>query len=87
MERMIRKQLYIESRQEAILKRVARERGVSEAEVVRCAIEQEAQREPVIPGELDLSAWREAKAFMESLAARGAAEGGRSWKRDDAYDR
>jgi hypothetical protein len=86
MERMIRKQVYIEPRHEAILKRVAREKGVTEAQVVREAIELEGQRAsaPLPP---DPRAWEEAKAFMLGLSSQGAIEGGRSWKREDLYDR
>ena len=37
MQQMVRKQIYIERRQEARLKRLAKESGVSEAEIVRRA--------------------------------------------------
>ncbi len=39
MSRMIRKQVYIESRQDATLKQQARALGVTEAEVIRRAID------------------------------------------------
>lgn len=42
-EMMIRKQIYLPKRQNLLLKRLAKERGVSEAEVIRQALEREAQ--------------------------------------------
>jgi hypothetical protein len=42
MSDMVRKQIYINRRQEALLKRLARLRGVSEAEIIRQAIDREA---------------------------------------------
>ena len=42
MAQMLRKQIYIEKRQQALLKRLAKKRGVSEAEIIRQAIDREA---------------------------------------------
>ncbi len=39
---MVRKQIYIEERHERLLKRISKARGVSEAELIRRAIEREA---------------------------------------------
>lgn len=41
MSEMVRKQIYITKRQEKLLKRISEARGVSEAEIVRKAIDQE----------------------------------------------
>ena len=41
MPRMIRKQVYIESRQETTLKQQARSLGITEAEVIRRAIDRQ----------------------------------------------
>jgi hypothetical protein len=41
-EHMVRKQIYLPPRQNLLLKRLAKQRGVSEAEVIRRAIEREA---------------------------------------------
>lgn len=43
---MIRKQFYIQKRQDALLKRLSEARGVSEAEIVRQAIEHEVAGKP-----------------------------------------
>ena len=83
---MVRKQIYLEQRQEARLKRMARARGTSEAEVIRQAIDRQIMGVAVGAGGGDPSAWDSALRFMRSLAARprkGAQ--GRGWKRDDAY--
>ncbi len=42
---MVRKQIYILRRQQSLLKRLARQRGTSEAEVIRQAIDREASIE------------------------------------------
>jgi len=42
MSDMVRKQVYIHKRQETTLKRLARLRGMSEAEIIRQAIDREA---------------------------------------------
>ena len=42
MSKMVRKQFYIHKRQHILQKRLSQTRGVSEAEIVRQAIEREA---------------------------------------------
>ena len=85
---MVRKQIYLEERQEARLKRVARARGVSEAEVIRQAIDRQVMGVAVEAGGRDPAAWKSALRFMQSLAARPRRRGqGRGWKREDAYAR
>ena len=44
MSDMVRKQIYITRRQELLLKRLARLRGVSEAEIIRKALDKEAEK-------------------------------------------
>lgn len=44
MKQMVRKQIYIQKSQEERLKRVAKARGVSEAEIIRRALENELKR-------------------------------------------
>ena len=43
MSQMIRKQVYLQKRQQVLLQRLARRRGISEAEVIRQAIDLQAQ--------------------------------------------
>ena len=83
---MVRKQIYLERRQEARLKRMARARGISEAEVIRQAIDRQIMGVAVETGGGDPSAWDSALRFMRSLAARPRKGGqGRGWTREDAY--
>ena len=70
---MVRKQFYIQKRQDALLKRLAQARGLSEAEIIRQAIEREAGGEAIQPRTIDRSAWQELVAFLE--ARHGAAVG------------
>lgn len=84
MAHMIRKQVYIEPRQEATLKRLARLEGVTEAEILRRAIDRES-RLVSATWQPEETAWEEARALILSLMAQGAVPGGRTWKREDAY--
>jgi len=80
---MIRKQLYIEPHQDALLKKRARLEGVTEAELVRRALEAHLGR---VSARKDPAAWEKEKAFIASR--RGAGRGRRrSWRREDLYDR
>ena len=86
MAQMVRKQVYIEKRQELLLKRLARRRGVSEAEIIRQAIDQQAQSAASQPMPPDAQAL--AAVFQFALERRRAGEGGKAyhWRRDDAYE-
>jgi hypothetical protein len=46
---MIRKQIYIRHQQQALLRRLARQRGVSEAEIIRRAIDRETASQDILP--------------------------------------
>lgn len=85
MTQMLRKQIYIEKRQQTLLKRLARKRGVSEAEIIRQAIDREAGNPaPVLP--LDHDAWEQARAFMWARRKLGGQGQPYRWQRADAYD-
>lgn len=86
MAQMIRKQVYIEPRQDALLKRLARVRGITEAEVIRQALDREAGMASSPLLQPDAAAWEEARAFMQALIARGPVPGGRTWKRDELHE-
>ena len=85
MPTKVRKQIYIEPRQDQTLKRLARLRKNSEAEIIRQAID-EYTRVLHFPAR-DLAAWAQEKAYIQALMAKGPVEGGRSWRREDLYDR
>jgi hypothetical protein len=88
---MIRKQIYLEPRQDALVKRLAEARGTTEADIIREAIDSHA-RGPSFR-EHRLGVWQRERAFiarlMEESAEDGkrAAEAGRQWRREDLYDR
>lgn len=86
MAPMIRKQVYIEPRHEATLKRLARIGGVTEAEIVRRAIDQTSSTVLGGTGQPDREAWEEARSLIVSLIAQGPVAGGRSWTREDAHE-
>jgi hypothetical protein len=81
---MIRKQIYIESRQDTTLKQQAKALGITEAEVIRRAIDR--QMALVQLNVRDLKAWEREKTFITKRMAKGRAPGGRLWKREDAYE-
>ena len=90
MSTKIRKQIYIEPEQEMLLKQMSNETGMSEAEIIRAAIDLHALE--VSRHERRLSAWANTKAFIAKRIAEQseqvtAAGEGRTWRREDLYDR
>ncbi len=85
MTQMLRKQIYIPKRQQVQLKRLAKARGVSEAEVIRQAIDREVLLTAAQPAIGDRSALEE---FLRFGSSRRATEDttGRAWTRDELYD-
>jgi hypothetical protein len=81
----IRKQIYIESDQEILLKRLSNERGISEAEIIRQAITQHVleRRAPF----RDPRAWAAERKFITGLIEQGPVAGERTWRREDLYER
>jgi len=85
MSRMVRKQIYIEPKQEKLLKQRARELGVSEAELIRQGIDQVSHVLAALP--LDREAWQDELAFIRKRARSQKALGGqRSWTREELYE-
>ncbi|MBI3400653.1 MAG: hypothetical protein HY048_04465 [Acidobacteria bacterium] len=89
MAAMIRKQVYLDQRHDLMLKRRARQRGTTEAELIREALDR-ADAAPAAArhstSSVDPAAGRKAVEFMRSLAARRATRPGkRTWTRDDLY--
>ena len=85
MAQMVRKQIYIEQRQERALKQLSEAVGVSEAEIIRRAIERKALGERTHIGESDRSAWEKIISFVEGRKGSPAARPYR-WRRQDAYE-
>jgi hypothetical protein len=85
MAKMVRKQVYIEPRQEALLKQLTQETGATEAELIRQAIDH--QMKVIRFPKQDLRAWQEERAFITRLIQKGPTPGGRSWRREDLHER
>ena len=84
MAQMIRKQVYIEPIQDAGLKQRAIMLGVTEAEIIRRAIDRQISL--LGPGVRDLSAWEREKAFIAKRIGVSRGPGGRRFSREDAYE-
>lgn len=84
MNRMVRKQIYLEKRQDERLKARARELGISEAELIRRCIDL-AEHEPFthVP---DLRIWEDEMELIRQRIALNIPQTGRSWPRDELYD-
>lgn len=85
MADMVRKQIYIEDRQERLLKRISKTRGVSEAELIRQAIDRETIGGGVFPFEPDQTAWDEILRFVENRKSLRRSGRPYRWNRLDAY--
>lgn len=84
MAQKVRKQLYIEARQEEVLKRRAKELDVSEAELIRQGLDIVLARgEGPVP---DPQAWEEELAFIRERAKITALGAERTWTREELYD-
>ncbi len=84
-ERMVRKQIYLPPRQNLLLKRLAKQRGLSEAEVIRRAIEREA--EIVAPVQNSDKALANMLAFAEHRKEKFAGQGQPfQWNRAEIYE-
>jgi hypothetical protein len=85
MERMVRKQIYLKNRQQELLRRLVHETGLSEAELIRQAID--SQTRTTYPLVLDAASWQAERCFIQELITQGPIQGGREWKREDLYER
>lgn len=85
MGEMIRKQVYIESRQERLLKERAKKYRVTEAALIRQAIDRGLERTSTRAP--DLEAWKAVERFIALRRKGRARQVKRTWRRDDLYDR
>jgi hypothetical protein len=83
---MVRKQIYIHKRQNALLKRLSQARGVSEAEIVRQAIDREISGGAARKTAGDRTAWEEFAAFVMARRELGTTGEPLRWNRQDNYD-
>jgi hypothetical protein len=85
-EMMVRKQIYIHRKQNLLLKRLAKQRGVSEAEVIRQALEnnEKALNQPVRKSAAE---WDEILHFVRERQAKYAGQGKPvRWNRQELYE-
>lgn len=85
MGRMVRKHFYIRPEQEKLLKQQAQELGVTEAELIRRAIDQ-FSKAPVAFLPDRQRTWEAAKEFMDQRGRIQVAQTGRGWTREDLYE-
>ena len=86
MTSMVRKQIYISDHQDLLVKRLARMRGTSEAEVIRQALEREisGRVDQVFAPDVDgLRRLIEAGLSRRDLGMTGTPY---RWRREDAYE-
>jgi hypothetical protein len=86
MAEMVRKQIYIEERHERLLKRISKARGVSEAELIRQAIERETTGEKPLLLAPDQAAWDEILRFVKNRKSCRSSGRPYRWNRLDAYE-
>lgn len=81
---MIRKQVYIDARQERLLKRRARQLGVTEAELIREGIDLvERTAGPTVRRDRALE---EYERLVQERARIRVAQTGRGWTREELYE-
>jgi hypothetical protein len=82
---MIRKQVYVRPAQDKAVKKLSRKKGITEAEYIRRAIDNEVDADA---GSVERTAlWLKEDEFIRGLMALGSVHGGRTWTREDLYDR
>ncbi len=85
MASKVRKQVYIEPHQEAALKRLGKQLGVSEAEIIRQAIDSQLQF--LRGSRADPALWEKERQFIRERTSPGSPTQGRTWRRDDLHER
>jgi transposase-like protein len=84
MGRMVRKQVYIELEQDALLKKRARDLGVTESDLIRRGINQFGQSAVNWP--LDRQSWQDELTFIRQRALVPALDRRRAWTREELYE-
>lgn len=84
MAGMVRRQIYLRPEQDEALKRRARELGISESELIRRSID---QVQPAVPGAEREAAKQRLEALWKERAALPSNGEGRTWTREELYDR
>ncbi|MBI4588807.1 MAG: hypothetical protein HY725_08195 [Candidatus Rokubacteria bacterium] len=85
MAAMIRKQVYVEPRQEKLLKALAKELGLTEAELIRRGIDRGL--EGVAGLRPDPAAWQKVERYIRGRMLKRRLKGKRRWTREELYGR
>lgn len=86
MSDLVRKQVYITKSQENLLKKKAAELGVTEAELIRQALDSQSYK--IGYPRRSVEKWREEVQFIQDrMAKKERSHNQRAWKREDLYDR
>ena len=86
MSEMVRKTIYITPRQAEMIKRLAQLRGVSEAEIIRQAIDRMIEGLEPFAAQDDHSAWEELAKFAEERTNLGITGEPYRWNRQEIYE-
>ncbi len=81
----VRKQVYLELRQDALIKQISEMSGVSEAEVIRQALD--SHLVGLRQNRQNLELWVQEKSFIQDVKARPRLPNLRDWRREDLYER
>ena len=85
-EMMVRKQIYLLKRQNLLIKRLAKQRGISEAEVIRQALERD-EKAVTYPVRESAAGWNEILRFVKERQAAYAGQGKPvHWNRQELYE-
>jgi hypothetical protein len=85
MTQMVRKQIYLRRQQQVLLRRLARVRGVSEAEIIRLMLDEKFNGGPSARGPRDPEALQ---GFVQAALGRrthGQTASRYDWNREDLY--
>ena len=85
MSEMVRKQIYVSKRQDQLLKRLSKKYGLSEAEIIRQAIDLVGVQSEKVPLRQDDENWQALVSLMESTGTDDRSEP-YHWRREDAYE-
>jgi metal-responsive CopG/Arc/MetJ family transcriptional regulator len=83
---MVRKQIYLPKRLDERLKSLSKKQGVSEAEIIRQALEREDSAKVHPPYDSGTAIAGILRFAEERLARAGNQEKPRTWKRDEIYE-
>lgn len=80
----IRKQIYIAPDQDVLLKRLSEERGISEAEIIRQAIDSYAQQ--TRSQQRNIESWKKFQSETQRLIDLGPLPKKWKWNREELYE-